>query len=133
MGLAARLFEKRHRVAPFVVAAAVVVIGSRLSGTVPRDVDVRYELGPDHHALTEARIGYRRDGEEIQTVRFGYRDGAPSAFDHRVTLAPGEYEVVADVRGERGTRRIARSFEVPADGIVRLRLFESSDVEGAAP
>ncbi len=130
MGLAAtiaeRLGAKRSRLLPLLTVGAVLLIASRLSGAVPREVSLRYDLGPEHGTVTEARIGYHRDGEEIQTVRFAYARGAPSVLAHRVSLSPGRYEVVADVLGSGTSRSVVRSLVVPAEGVVRMRLFDAS-------
>ncbi len=114
----------RGRLLPLLAVVAVVVAGSRLSKAVPREVSLRYDLGPDHALLTEARIGYRRDGEEVQAVRFTYDEGAPEIVSHHVSLSPGRYEVVADLLGQGPSRSFERTLDVPADGTVRLRLYE---------
>jgi hypothetical protein len=129
MGIAAtswRLFrEKRRRLLPLLVVVAVLVMGSRLAGAVPREVSMRYELAPRYGTLEEARIGYRLDGEEVKAVRFAYAEGAPSVVHHEVTLSPGHYEIVADVVHEGVASRFIRTLEVPADGVVRVRLDEA--------
>jgi hypothetical protein len=117
---------KRRKLAPLVVAAAVLLIGRQLEGAIPREVHLRYELGPTHGALHEARIGYRLDGEEMKAVRFAYAHGAPSSIDHQVTLSPGRYEIVAELHGGASGREVVRALEVPADGIVRVDLFGGS-------
>jgi hypothetical protein len=128
MSLIAKLADafrtKRRRLAPLVLLAAVAAIGGRMAGAVPREVHVRYDLGPEHGALHEAQVGYRFEGDEVQTVRFIYAQGAPRSIDHHVSLSPGRYEIVADLRGEDGARHVTRTLEVPADGVVRVELFD---------
>ncbi|MBC7174520.1 MAG: hypothetical protein H5U40_18895 [Polyangiaceae bacterium] len=119
------VLEKRHRLAPLVVAAAILVLGSRISKAVPREVELRYDLGDAHRTVEEATIEYRHRREPVQMVRFAYApEEAPRAFEHRLTLSPGRYEIVAEVRSRAEARRILRSIEVPAEGTVRIELFE---------
>jgi hypothetical protein len=132
--LAEAFWTKREKLAPLVAVAGIALVASQLVGSVPREVHLRYDLGPDHAALEEVRVGYLEAGEELTTARFDYARGAPAAIDHRVTLSPGRYEVVVDLRGDGAlTGHGVRTFEVPADGIVRVRLFEAGAALAAAP
>ena len=123
----ARLWlEHRKRLAPAVVIAAVAVVGNVLLGAFPREVTIRYDLGPAHAAVTEARIAYTLSGEEVKGVRYGYESGAPAFITHTLELSPGRYEVVASLwEGER-QRRIVRPLTVPTEGQVRMVLYDQA-------
>lgn len=128
-------FQKhRRRLAPLVLVAGALVVAPRLVGSLPREVHVRYELGPDHGGAREARIDYVLGGEAVQSVRFDYASGAPAYIDHRVSLAPGHYDVLAEVRSVDGSYRVERGLEVPAEGMVRIALVDEALASaGAAP
>lgn len=137
MTLAAQFRERlrgRRSISMLLVLGGFWIIGSRLWGAAPREISLVYELGPEHRALTEARVGYRRDGEEVQSARFTYPEGAPPAVRHQVSLPPGNYEIVADlIRGREG-RSFVRPLEVPAEGVVHVRFFEAAPrTNGAVP
>jgi len=44
--------------------------------------------------------------------------------EHRVDLAPGHYDVRATLDTPEGPLRFIRHFEAPADGVVRIELFD---------
>ena len=116
----------RKGLSRIVLIVAVLVVGGQLFEALPREVTVRYTLGPDHRSVTEARIGYELEGEELKGVRFRYAKGAPAVVDHVVELPPGRYRVVANLRGPGLSRSTSRVLTVPADGIVRIDLFEGA-------
>lgn len=116
----------RKLIARLVLVAAVLVIGGQLFGAVPREVEIRYDLGPDHRSISEARIAYLMDGEEVKGVEFRYVYGAPAVVTHRLELAPGRYAVHAVLRGEDVERQIERTFEVPTEGLIRIELFDEA-------
>lgn len=116
--------DHRKRFAPLVAVLAVVVIGSVLLGGMPREVEIRYDLGADHEAFSEVSLSYRQQGESVQEVRFDYPGGAPAQFRHRIELVPGRYAIEASLRGSGQSRDISRALEVPAEGLVRIDLFD---------
>jgi len=115
----------RRRIALLVLAVAVVVVGGALAGAVPREVRVRYLLGPSHAEVTEVRVAYVTEGnEEVQGVRFTYPEGAPERLEHRVRLAPGSYRIVATLSGPGGSREVRRALTVPTEARVDVELFD---------
>lgn len=126
MKTAVRWFLKyRKRFAPLVLLGSVWVVGGQVFDALPRETEIRYRLGPDHRVLTEARIAYKRDRQEVKVVVFRYDDGAPSVQFHHVELTPGQYVIEADLMGPSVHRRIERQLGIPAEGQVRIDLFEA--------
>jgi hypothetical protein len=117
----------RKNLARGVAVIAILVIGGQLLSVLPREVQLRYALGPDHRAVRRARIIYFHEGEEMHGLERRYALGAPPRIDHTVDLPPGRYEVRAELEGEAGLQRqLERSFEVPAEGVVRIDLFDQA-------
>ena len=114
----------RHRIARVVAVLAFLVIGMHLVQHVPRDVEIRYDLGPAHEAVTTLHLSYQSDGGEVAGVRFEYRAGAPRVIRHTASLIPGRYDLVANLKRGRATERLERSLRVPADGVIRIDLFD---------
>lgn len=115
-------WTNRKRLARLVAVAGVALLAIHMGSNLPRQVDVRYAVGEDHGGVTEARIAYLSEGEEMKGVRFHYAHGAPRVVPHRVELPPGEYAVVADLRGPSVRRTVRTRFEVPSDDVVRIDL-----------
>ena len=118
--------QQRKRLSPLILVLAAVVIGSVIIDALPREVSIRYELGPDHALVTDARIVYLIDGEEVKGVRFHYDRGAPEQVPHQVELSPGRYVVQVSLRGPGLQRDLRRSLTVPADGVVRIALYDEA-------
>jgi len=116
----------RKRLAPFVILVGLVVVGGTVFDASPRETEIRYDLGPGHGEVREARIVYVTEGEEVKGVRFQWDDGAPPSLRHTVELSPGRYDIRADVVGRGGPRSIRRALRVPADGVVRIDLFDQA-------
>jgi len=114
----------RRRIARIVAVVAFLVIGMHLVQHMPRDVEIRYDLGPAHDAVSALFLSYQSDGGEVAGVRFEYRAGAPRVIRHTASLIPGRYDVVAMVSRGRATERVQRSLRVPADGVIRIDLFD---------
>jgi hypothetical protein len=114
----------RKRLARFVLLIALLVVGGQVLQWVPRAVDIRYHLGPRHRDFTEARIAYMQQGHEIKGVRLRYESGAPESIRHQVDLSPGRYEIAVELRGPDAERTVRRALQVPADGVVRVDLFD---------
>jgi hypothetical protein len=126
-GLAARFWSNRRRFAPAVLILALGAIGGEVLSAWPHETEVRYDFGPEHRSVRVARIAYVLDGDEAKGARFEWSDGAPEVFRHVVELEPGRYDVVADIDGDDGQHaRIERALSVPADGVVRLTLFDEA-------
>lgn len=116
-----QLFLKhRQRVAPLILLIGLIVVGGTVFEASPRETEIRYDLGPSHRDIETARIAYMLDGDEVLGARFRFEEGAPSALRHTVELAPGRYEVKAELRGRTVARDLSRVIEVPAEGVVRL-------------
>lgn len=112
----------RKRLARLVAVLGVLLVGAHLLSTLPREVEIRYDLGGDHRRATEIHLSYVADGAEMKGVRFHYAHGAPKVIRHRVDLTPGEYRVVASLHGPDLSRTLHRDLEMPAEGVVRIAL-----------
>lgn len=123
-----QLFLKhRRRLAPFVVLVGMLAVGGTVFEASPREVEIRYDLGPEHRRVVEARIVYLFEGEEVKGARFTWAEGAPPSLRHTVDLSPGRYEVRVDLL-EPGARQrsLERALRVPAEGLVRIDLFDEA-------
>ena len=115
------LWGRRRLVAPIVLGAAVLVVGSQIAGAMTHDTDVDFDLGTDHADVTEARVGYVLDGEEMHGAVLTWAAGAPEHVRHQVSLPGGRYDVEIELRGAAGTIRWEhRAMTVPADARVRF-------------
>lgn len=123
----------RKRLAFLVLVVAAVVIGRELSGAALRDVELVYDLGPDHAEFVELRIAYVSAEDEVAGVRFQEAAGLPSRLDHAVELSPGRYTVEAVLTGPELDRRVSRALRVPADGRVHMDLFDTAYARRSAP
>jgi hypothetical protein len=112
----------RKRIARLVALVGVVLVAAHLVTSLPREVEIRYALGPDHGAVTEAQFSYHAEGHAMKGVRFHYAHGAPAVVLHRVELPPGQYAIVAHLTGPDLSRTVRHRLEVPTDGVVRVDL-----------
>jgi hypothetical protein len=112
----------RKRIARVVAVLGVALVGAHLVSTLPREVEIRYDLGGDHRRATEIHLSYLVEGDEMKGVRFHYAHGAPKVVRHRLDLAPGAYRVVASLHGPDLSRTLQRDLEVPAEGVIRIDL-----------
>jgi len=131
--LLAFLKDHRRRIARVVAVVGVLLVGLTLFDAAPREVAVRYRLGPDHRDVAEARIAYVQDGDELKVVSFRYERGGPETIFHTVELSPGRYDVVARLRRPDEVQTVTRHLEVPSDGVVRIDLFETSPSLAGGP
>lgn len=114
----------RRRIARLIAIVAIAVLGSHFFSTIPRDVELRYDLGPDHDRWTAVEVSYQMDGGEVAGVRWLHRRGAPRSIRHTVSLAPGRYEVVAILSAGSRRQTVERAIQVPADSVIRIDLFD---------
>lgn len=122
-------FERRRKLlATSVLLIGCAVIGVELGRTVPREVEVRYDLGPEHADVRAVQLAYAESGGAlVRTARFSYPDGAPRSFRHRLELAAGAYGCTARIARVQGPEEeIVRRFEVPAEGLIRIDLFDTA-------
>ncbi|MEZ4329716.1 MAG: hypothetical protein R3B40_31080 [Polyangiales bacterium] len=128
MGLPARLSEflrrNRTRLARVVAVVGVLVVASRFLPVIPREVQLRYDLGPGHQAVSGLELVYQDGDDDLSSARFGFGEEGPRLVEHAVSLAPGHYDVRATLTGAFGSQRFVRHFEAPADGVVRIELFD---------
>jgi hypothetical protein len=128
MGLPPRVIELFHRhrarVARLVAVVAVLVMVAQFLPIIPREVELRYDLGPAHAVVSGLELVYQAGDEDLSSVRFGFGDEGPRVVEHSVRLAPGAYDVRATLDTALGPQRFIRHFEAPADGVVRIELFE---------
>jgi hypothetical protein len=127
-GLARRAYDwfvlNRRRLAPLIVVLAFALIGGQILNVWPHETVISYRFGPDHRAITEARVAYFTEGEEAAGASFHFADGAPNTLDHTVDLHPGRYTIAAELRGSDLRRDVSRTLTVPVEGVVRIDLWE---------
>lgn len=137
MGLRARLVEGflEHRtvLARAVALAGIFVVVYQLTPHVPREVELRYDLGPGHAAVRGLEVVYQAGDDDLASARFGFGEEGPRLVEHRLDLPPGQYDVRATLDTPEGPLRFVRHFEAPADGIVRIELFDLALARGGAP
>jgi len=120
-------FHGRRRLAPLVLVLALLVVGGVVYRAYPRDVHLRYALGPDHSGVHDLWLRYELDGEEVCGTRRHYEQGAPEHVFHDVSLAEGRYTIRAELRGPNLSRDISRALQAPAAGRVRVRLYDAPE------
>lgn len=120
------LRTNRSRVARFALLIALLYAVTDLVSSSPRDATLSLPLDD---ARTEARAA-GQSGDEVEITIVEPDSGEPLTHTrarlapddrelrHEVHLAPGTYGVRLDVPGAE-TRR--SHFEIPADGVVRVR------------
>jgi len=115
-----------------VLGAGVLVVGSIATPSWPHDTDVELLLGHRHREVIELRIGYVRDAEHepFRAVTLRYPNGAPATVRHHVELPPGHYAVELELVSALGRTDARRRLDIPADGVVRLRVSDDLDREG---
>ena len=128
MGLRARLvagfLQHRPLLARLVAVAGVFVVVYQLTPHVPREVELRYDLGPGHASVQGLELVYQAEDEDLASARFGLGEEGPRLVEHRVDLPPGRYDVRATLTTAQGNLRFIRHFEAPAEGVVRIELFD---------
>ena len=127
MGRLKELFQKyRRRLATLVLVVFIAVVVIEIAGVVPREMRIAVPMGAEHAQVTEARIDYWQDDENVHSVTLRWAHGAPAIVRHDLSLSPGEYEVSVRLReSDGGERRFTGRVVAPADGVVRLALEES--------
>jgi len=119
----------RRRLAPLVLVLGLVVVGSKLFAAVPRETDIRYDLGPSHEEVRELRIAYELEGSAFRDVVLRYPGGAPRTVRHELDLEPGRYEIeVMLVRDDGARSEVRRALRAPAEGVVHVGLVEEEDL-----
>jgi len=115
----------RRRLALAVLVVAALVVGRTVAEGLPREVQVRYLLGPAHAEVTEVRVVYLTEAEEeVQGVSFRFPGGAPPTLEHAPRLAPGDYRILATLRGPGGSREVRRGIAVPTEAPLEVELFD---------
>ncbi|MGB8332361.1 MAG: hypothetical protein WCE62_19710 [Polyangiales bacterium] len=102
----------------------MVVVGTRLGGVWPREVDVSYALEP---GVVELEVDYVQDGEAVASARLRQDDLASGVIEHRVRLQPGTYQARITVyRADGVGHEHSRSLRVPGEGSNRFDLKEAT-------
>lgn len=125
------LVEHRRRLAPLVLLAGVLIVGSRVAKETSSEMALDFILAEGHPRATSARIAYIRDGSTERGVTMHFPRGVPNAVHHEVELAAGRWDVALEVLGDGTPKRMSGSFECPAEGRVRVILRETQAGEGA--
>jgi hypothetical protein len=135
MGLSQRFVEQFHRhrgrIARLVAVVGVLVVGAQFLPIIPREVELRYDLGPAHATVSGLELVYQAGDDDLASARFGFGEEGPRLVDHSVRLAPGAYDVRATLSTSLGSQRFVRHFEAPADGVVRIELFDLALAQGS--
>lgn len=100
------------------IAAAALVIGALVVGRmllpwVPREVDVRVRLDAFREAPQRARaldVSFERRGSVVRALSVRFQDAPPAEWRRRLSLPPGDYEVM--VRVEIDGRVLTRESNV---------------------
>lgn len=118
--------QHRRKLGALVAAVGLAVVGAQLVRQLPTDTHIRYDLGPDHATVKEVRVAFSTGNETtVRSLSRRFPDGAPQVFDDTVSLPRGRYRVHALIIRDGGqVRGILRGIELPADGEVRIDLFD---------
>jgi hypothetical protein len=113
MGLRARLVEgflkHRTQLARVVALVGILVIAAQFLPVVPREVELRYDLGPAHASVRGLELVYQAGDEDLASARFGFGEEGPRLVEHRVDLPPGHYDVRATLDTPQGNLRFIRT------------------------
>jgi hypothetical protein len=110
----------KRSIAALVAVVGVAVVGSRLAGAWPRDVEVAYEVGPD---VRELDVDYVHEQHAVASARFTQSEAKSTVFRHTVRLPPGQYRVQITAYGSSGLAfEGSEALPVPADGLTRFDL-----------
>lgn len=130
--LVAYVRKHRSRLARVAVLAVTLYAVLDLLGSAPQDATL--ELPLDALRREQRAAGELERGDELEITVRAHGDTEPLthtrvrvAHDehtvrHAVHLAPGDYDVLAEMRG--AVPREAR-FEIPAEGVVRVQWAEA--------
>jgi hypothetical protein len=110
----------RQRIARVLLVAAVCFGATKVWPGVPREHDLRIDLGPQHHEIMELQLEVRRDGQDLQGASFRFPSGAPQSVDHHLTLPTGRYDVELKCRRASGTTSVERVIDLSTEGVVRV-------------
>jgi hypothetical protein len=125
--LGKKLWAHRRRIAPLVIGAAVLVVGTEYQRHAPRDVEVELPLGDDHARIQRVDVSFLEDRDLVRQVSLRYPDGAPEHVRQTVELAPGRYDVAVELTGESGaTEARVGALEAPGEGVIRVSLRDPS-------
>lgn len=113
----------KAKLAFLVLIAGLLLIGREISSAYPRDVDIVFDLGPSHQRQEVLEIRYLLDGDEVRGATYRGENGLDETIDASVSLSPGRYTISA--RFDDGTL-VERALHVPAEGRVRITLYERS-------
>lgn len=93
MGLRARLvagfLQHRLLLARLVAVAGVFVVVYQLTPHVPREVELRYDLGPGHASVQGLEPAYQAEDEDLASARFGFGEEGPRRWSTAWTSPRG--------------------------------------------
>ena len=116
--------SRRRWIAAAIAVIGTIFLGSRLAGSWPRDVDVRYTIDP---GVVELQADYLQEGEAAASARFRQKDPKNRLIRHTVRLQPGTYEAqITLYRAEDGALQLSRVLKVPNEGPIRFDLKEGT-------
>ena len=116
-----RVVEHRRGLARLLLVAGVLVTVKQLAPIWPRQAELELDLGARHREVTELRLSYLQDGQELKGVSLRYAGGAPSLVRHSVSLPSGEVELLCELHGPGGaTTTHSQPLHVPTEGVLRV-------------
>jgi hypothetical protein len=116
-----RLVEHRRGLARILLVAGALVVVEQMAPIWPRQAELELDLGARHGEVTELRLSYLQDGEELKGVSLHYEGGAPSRVHHSVSLPSGEVELLCELRGPGGASTVhSHSWRMPTEGVLRV-------------
>jgi len=107
-----------------IAVIGMVLVGSHLARRWPRTVEVVYSLDP---GIVEVDVDYLQEGEAAASARFERPEAKTTDVRHSIRLQPGQYQARITVYPSDGPAiEHARPLVVPADGIIRFDLKQST-------
>ncbi len=115
----------RARIGRVVLLGGALLVVLNLLPLVPRQTELVLDLGASHAQVVALDVTYVLDDDAVRTATLHYPRGAPRTVAQEMRLPVGELELRAQAALRDGqVRDSAHRFTTPADGILRIALFE---------
>src|SRR5690606_19761667 len=106
--------SRRRFLGRLLLLVAVAIAFFPLLESFETEVTLRYRLGEAHARYDELELRYFHEDEEVAGGRFSFPGGAPTTFDHKVSLPRGEVRVEVALRGDGAKTSRSHRFHTPA-------------------